>query len=241
MDFRPFLGDAALVASTTSRALDEAARALRDDVRDVRTLDTTMMRLFNAVMPVQFLRLVAVDESVRAAASKAMEDLDRFELALYGNTTVYAALVQDSSSNDPTKVLTKTLPCVVDPHPKVAALERYIRDFEVKGAAHLAEEERARVQSINSEIAALEAEFQRNIANDATQVAFKKEELAGLDESFLGALKRDATTGDLLVTLQYPHVQPVLRWATSRAARERMWRANASKVRTKIVRPPPYN
>ena len=111
MDFRPLLGDAALVASTTSHALGEAARALRD-VRDVRTLDTTMMRLFNTVMPVQFLRLVAEDESVRAAASKAMEELDRFELALYGNTTVYAALTQEAAvaqtnshnNDDPTKV-----------------------------------------------------------------------------------------------------------------------------------------
>jgi Zn-dependent oligopeptidase len=232
MDFRPFLNDAAFVTASTQCALAEANRAL-NDVDSVMSLDTTMTALFNTVMPIQFLRLVGVDEGVRAAASKgegerhacshpitctaAMEELDRFELAVYGNSKVYTTLRQEAGATAEGDSL------------KMAALQRYIRDCEVKGAAHLADGQRAKVQALNNEIAALEAEFQRNIANDTTQVVFKLDELEGLDQSFLGSLKRNAA-GDLLCTLQYPHVTPILRWAKSRDARERMWRANAAKA-----------
>ncbi len=214
MDFRPLVRDAALVASTAQQALARATAALAA-VQGVRSLDRVLLELHNTVMPVQFLRLVAEDDAVRRAAAQAMEDLERFELAVCSNPSVYAALKREQGQE-------------LDPE-TTAAVERYLRECELRGGAHLGHEERAQVNAINNEITTLEAEYQRNIANDATQVAFKREDLAGMDEAFLGALKRDAA-GDMLVTLQYPHVQPVLRWATLRETRERMWRANAHKA-----------
>lgn len=214
-NFKPFLHDAALVSRVVQDAIGrvrvEAPRA-----KSLASLDEAVLTLLNTAMPVQFLRLVAEDGAVRAAASEAYEAINKAELAVFAERDVYEALrVQRQAASNAGEV---------------AALDRYLRDFEVKGACHLAgTAQRAAVHELSNRIATLECQGQKNIADDASTVAFTVDELDGVDQSFLDSLQ-STSDGRKIVTLQYPHVLAVMRLAKSRDTRRRLWECNSTKA-----------
>jgi thimet oligopeptidase len=172
--------------------------------------------MFNAAMPLQFLRLVSGDTKIVDVATGAFEEIEKVELSVFANQRLYKCLRRERSTTHDSNVIN--------------ALDRYLRDMEVRGASHIEEQAvKSQIDVLSQEIAVLESLFQKNIAADESKLMFTRDELLGMDESFLGSLTQPQPNSYTL-TLQYPHLFPVLRLCERQDTRERMWRLNAAKA-----------
>ena len=119
--------------------------------------------------------------------------------------------------------------------PRQRILDNEVRDFRLSGA-ELPEEQKPRFQAIQEEMASLGAKFSENLL-DATNAfaAFitDEAELAGLPEDAKAAARAAAEAAGepgWKFTLHMPSYLPVLQYADSRALRERMYRAYATRA-----------
>lgn len=101
------------------------------------------------------------------------------------------------------------------------ALSRILEDFEGRGIG-LAPERRARLREIFARIDLLSQEFNRNVRDVSTQLAYAPNELDGVPAAYLERLAKDAN-GNFLVGLDYPDRDAVLVNARSEAARKRFF------------------
>lgn len=121
-------------------------------------------------------------------------------------------------------------------------LDKYYSDFKRNGAL-LTPEQKEELRKIDAELAILAPQFAENVlkaTNEFQLVLHKKEELKGLPEIVIAAAKQAAQDkglksegdpeGPWLFTLHYPSVIPFLTYSENREAREKIWRANASKA-----------
>jgi len=104
-------------------------------------------------------------------------------------------------------------------------LKSTIEGFEDSGVG-LPADKRPRAKAINDRITELGQEFEKNLRDDATQVPFAVEDLAGVPEGVWKGAPRDAE-GHVLLRLDYPVYIPVMERAEKASTRERMWRARA--------------
>ncbi len=91
--------------------------------------------------------------------------------------------------------------------------------FERAGVA-LDDEQRARVQEIQDEMAQISTELARNIAEDVRSVKARPEELAGLPQDFIDAHELDED-GMITLTTASTDYQPVMSYASSDELRQR--------------------
>jgi thimet oligopeptidase len=102
-------------------------------------------------------------------------------------------------------------------------LKSTIEGFEDAGVG-LDAAGRARAKQINDRIGDLGQQFNRNVRDDSTRLAFSDDELAGVPADVWKSAPRDAD-GRVLLGLDYPVYFPVMERAERAATRERMWRA----------------
>ena len=178
-------------------------------------LDAHLTRFYNSAMPLQFLRLTSDDSSIRAAATEASAMIEQFELAVAKNGALYR-LVKDCDIPADDKEATR-------------ARELYLRDMELIGASHLASEEQSKAMEIKGKIVELQARFSKNIADDTTHIFFTREELDGMDESFLKSLDTD-DENRFKITLDYPICGPVMQLCTNAETRKRLVAISGQKA-----------
>jgi thimet oligopeptidase len=99
--------------------------------------------------------------------------------------------------------------------------------FEDAGVA-LPRAGRARLKRLSDEISRLAQDFERDVRDGGTRLAFTEAELAGVPEPVWREAPRDAQ-GRRLLSLDYPVYGPVLERATDPTTRERMWRAKTDE------------
>lgn len=114
-------------------------------------------------------------------------------------------------------------------------LERYYTDF-VRSGAMLDEARKERLREINSELAALGAEFSQNVladVNASAVVVDTREELAGLSDAQIQAASEEAANrgleGKYVITLLNTSGQPPLTQLENRALRERIFNASIAR------------
>ncbi|MEO5774230.1 MAG: M3 family metallopeptidase [Sphingomicrobium sp.] len=100
-------------------------------------------------------------------------------------------------------------------------LRRTLLGFERSGVA-LDSAGRAKVQKVSDEIAALEAEFAKNIATGRRTVTATPAELEGLPKDFVAAHKPGAD-GKVTISTDYPDYIPVMTYAKSSDLRHRLY------------------
>jgi thimet oligopeptidase len=100
-------------------------------------------------------------------------------------------------------------------------LKRTLLGFERSGVA-LDAAGRAKVQKVSDEIAALEAEFAKNIAQGRRTVTATPAELEGLPKDFIDAHKPGAD-GKITISTDYPDYIPVMTYAKSSDLRHRLY------------------
>lgn len=80
---------------------------------------------------------------------------------------------------------------------------------------------RKRIADLQDAITATSLEFERNIADDARTVSARPEELSGLPQDYIAAHPPQAD-GQVRITMVYPDVVPVFRYASSTDLRKRL-------------------
>ncbi len=99
--------------------------------------------------------------------------------------------------------------------------------FEDSGVA-LPRPKRARAKQILDKLSELDQQFNKNIRDAGTRVAFTVDELKGVPEPIWANAKRD-DQGRVLLGVDYPTYLPLMRTAENAATRERMWRAKTNE------------
>jgi thimet oligopeptidase len=107
------------------------------------------------------------------------------------------------------------------------ALRNTLEGFEDAGVA-LPAAQRPKAKKLADRITALGLDFDKNIRDATTRVAFTEAELKGVPDSVWKEAPRDGE-GRLLLGLDYPSYLPVVQYAEDAAARERMWRAKSNE------------
>lgn len=83
---------------------------------------------------------------------------------------------------------------------------------------------RAKVQQLEDELTKIRQAFAKNINTDTRRVAFDPSDLAGLPADYV-AKHPVGADGKVVVTTDYPDFFPFMEYATSSAAREKLYRA----------------
>ncbi len=99
--------------------------------------------------------------------------------------------------------------------------------FEDSGVA-LPRPKRARAKQILDKLTELDQQFNKNVRDAGTRVAFSEAELQGVPASVWEKAGRD-DQGRIVLGVDYPSYVPVMRSAESEVARERMWRAKVNE------------
>ncbi|WP_018413111.1 M3 family metallopeptidase [Methyloversatilis thermotolerans] len=114
-------------------------------------------------------------------------------------------------------------------------LDNEVRDFRLSGA-ELPEDRKPRFKEIQEELAALSTKFSENLldaTNAFAEYVTDASLLAGLPEDSIEAAREAAQRDDRdgwKFTLHMPSYLPVMQYADSRALRERMYRAYATRA-----------
>jgi peptidyl-dipeptidase Dcp len=111
-------------------------------------------------------------------------------------------------------------------------LDETYKNF-VRGGANLPDDKQGRFRAMNTEIATLTLQFNKNVldATNAYQMVIEKEsDLAGLPPSVVATAaqqgnQHDSTKGKWVFTLDNPSLLPLLQYADNRAKREEIWNA----------------
>jgi peptidyl-dipeptidase Dcp len=116
---------------------------------------------------------------------------------------------------------------------EACVLDRYHRDI-VRAGATLDPADQARLREVNARLAALTAQFRRNLHEETAALGVRVEkaaELDGLPQSMVDAAGRAADHDGFVLKLSLPSAQPALAHLHDRALRERLWRASVARGR----------
>jgi len=161
--------------------------------------------------PIYLLSNVHPDKAIRDAADACELRWQDFTSSLGQNVTLFAAASRLREHDPSNALLLKTLR----------------EDFEDAGVS-LPPAQRKRAKEINDRVTALGQEFDRNIRDANTQLAFSVEQLRGVPEAMWRSAKRD-DQGHVLLGTDIPTYMSVMQGATDAATRERMWRAKTNE------------
>ena len=185
-------------------------------VAEPRTLVNTLVPFNDLSMELQaarsqplFLTEVHPDPAVRSAADAAYQEAEKYATALSLNRALYDALAAIDVSGEDGETRFS--------HFKI------LRDFRRAGVDR-DEATRARIQTLQDEIAAISLEFDRNIREDERSIQVDgPEDLEGLPEDFIRAHPQ-GSDGKITLTTSYPDALPVGRYAKKADVRKRLMR-----------------
>ena len=161
--------------------------------------------------PVDFMQYVHPDGAVRDAAQACALRWADFSSSLGQNAKLYRGLKSSPAKDAIDRELVRVS----------------LGAFEDSGVA-LPPKARARAKQLLDRITELDQQFNKNIRDAGTKVAFNEDELTGVPESVWKNAKRDGQ-GRILLGVDYPSYVPVMQSAESGAARERMWLAKTNE------------
>jgi thimet oligopeptidase len=165
----------------------------------------------DAYYPIGLLSNVHPNKAVRDASQACELRWQDFSSSLGLNEKLYQAALKVQPKDD------------IDREARRLTLE----GFEDSGVA-LPADKRPRAKQLSDRITDLGLQFDKNIRDDGTKVAFTQGELKGVPENVWKNAKRDAA-GRIVLGLEYPSYLPVMQNAESGATRERMWRAKTNE------------
>lgn len=195
-------GAAKLVAQLEKRKVDAGWLASLDDLT---------VYLEDHQAPNDFVLNVHPDKAIRDAAQACSLRWADFGSSFGQNEKVYRALQKA---------------------PKKDGIDaEFVRlssgQFEDSGVA-LPAPKRARAKQILDKLTELDQQFNKNIRDAGTRVAFTEAELKGVPASVWEKAKRD-DQGRILLGVDYPSYVPVMRSAESGETRQRMWLAKTNE------------
>jgi thimet oligopeptidase len=208
-------------AAEVQRSCDTGLAGAKQRVKGLeqRQLDTGWLAAFDDLntyfedvqAPTDFVLNVHADKAVRDAAQACSLRWANFNSSLGQNEKLYRALQRAPKAD------------AID-----AELVRLASgSFEDSGVA-LPKSKRARAKQILDKLTELDQQFNKNIRDAGTRVAFAEAELKGVPDPVWAQAKRD-DQGRVLLGVDNPSYLPVMRLAEDAAARERIWRAKTNQ------------
>ncbi|HEV2916128.1 MAG TPA: M3 family metallopeptidase [Candidatus Babeliales bacterium] len=177
-----------------------------------RLMVSDLMLYQNVLSALEFL---SPDANIRETAHESSLEIQRFVVEyVTSNKPLYDAFIAYADTIAPTEQLTDTQRYFIEQTRKV---------FERSGLG-LPEEQRARIATLHKDLAALVAEFDKNIAQDNRTITVDREGLAGLDDDFIASL-RTTETGHYILGVDYPTVNRVLEQCAVEDTRKRLYEA----------------
>lgn len=213
----PQFSSAAQVQATCDAGLKGARQRVQalerraSDAGWLAAFDDLTVYFEDVQYPTDFLLNVHPDKAVRDAAQACSLRWADFNSSLGQNEKLYRALRNA---------------------PRADAIDaEFVRlasgQFEDSGVS-LPAPKRARAKQILDRLSGLDQQFNKNLRDAGTRVAFTEAELKGVPDSVWQAAKRDEQ-GRILLGVDYPSYVPVMRSAESEAARQRMWLAKTNE------------
>jgi thimet oligopeptidase len=196
----------------------KAAQAALDKmlaVKGKRTIENTLvpynevqMHGENAAYGSSLLEAVHPDSAFRADAEAQTQRATKFLDDLSLNRAVYDAIVQvDVSKADPATRYFH---------------EKTVRDFRLSGVDK-DEATRARIGQILEELTKTGQDFDRNIRQDSRTIKVDgPAALAGLPDDFIKSHPANEADGKITLSIEYPDLGPVMRYAKSEDTRRRL-------------------
>jgi thimet oligopeptidase len=227
-----FPTDASIIKTTKEELLAKTQKLIENIItvpvnkRSFETiacpLDTIVglsdLALFARILSI--LEVSSMQESIRTAAHEALIDINNFFVD-YINTnkrlyTVFKAYVDTQM-----------------PHEHLNEEQRYfiketMREFEQAGL-YLPDEQLEQVKKLKKEIVQLTLAFEHNIAADHRTIEVTRQELQGLDDSFIANLKR-TDTGMYILGTDYPTVTAISETCTVENTRKRLHQASNNRA-----------
>jgi thimet oligopeptidase len=177
----------------------------------VRPLDEAIARVWLAYGRSAFMARVHPDAAVRDAGQAAEERLTKWQVDLVFRSDL-ARAVREFSATAQAGALKG--------EPR-RLLDHWLRDF--RRAGHdLDEQQRREVQRLRERLVELEVLFQRNVDEFEDGLELTRDELAGLDDSYIARLRPGSREGTYLVSLDYPELFPFLDQAQRRDLRQQL-------------------
>lgn len=202
----------ASIAEACQQAIDACEAGITGmlEVSDAkRTFANTLLALEEAYQYVElascchaFMAYVAADDDLRVAAREWDERLDKYIVGLGFREDVYRA-VKEFAATDGAGALEGE---------DRRLLDRTLRDYRRNGF-DLDPASRARLQGLFDELVEVGNRFRQGIDDWDDGLDLTREDLDGLPDSFIGALKEDG--GRYRVSLAYPEFYPFMSNATN--------------------------
>ena len=222
----------ATTAATVGLITDEAiaeANALIDEIaalEDGHTVSNTLLPLNEAAAVIAeaygrgaFMARVHPEADVRLAATEEEEKLSKWGIEVVFRSDLYSSM-KALDDSDPEATQEQQL-----------LLEFWMRDFRRAGH-ELEPAEQDELRTLKDRLVELEVAFGANVDAYTDHIEVTREELDGLPDAFINALKPGDRDGTYQVTLDYPDLYPFLQNAKNRARREELLRKKNTSVMT---------
>ncbi|MCB0272308.1 MAG: Zn-dependent oligopeptidase [Bdellovibrionales bacterium] len=185
----------------------------KDDVvfsNSVEALEYIIADYMREVSLLTFLAYVSPDKQIRDAASECEVKTDQFMVETFSNEKLFARVKQmkESKSYDDLKGHQKRL------------VDDFYKSFVANGLNVSEKASREKILTLNKELAELSSIFSKNIQEVKDDVWVTKQDLDGLEESFIEALEKKKDKYKL--TSDYPIYFPVMKYAKNEKIREKV-------------------
>ncbi|MFT6765508.1 MAG: thimet oligopeptidase [Alteromonas naphthalenivorans] len=108
------------------------------------------------------------------------------------------------------------------------ALDELIGDFKRSGL-ELPEDKRVKIVELNKKLQKISQQFSQNINNDASSITATKQQLTGVSDDFVGALKKN-DAGEYILVTDYPTANMILSYCKVEDTRKRFSKAFKNKA-----------
>ncbi|CAO3679345.1 unnamed protein product [Rhizopus stolonifer] len=142
------------------------------------------------------------DAAIREASVEAETKVDQFSIEQSMRHDIYSVVQGYISKTDLSTLGAE----------EARMLEKMEQSFRRSGL-HLEQEKREELKDLRKRLSEVCIEFNKNWARESSTVQFTKEELEGLDDDFLGGLKKNEEDGvtKYTLTMKYPDYYPVIK------------------------------
>jgi len=175
----------------------------------------SLSNLSIAANVIHVLEMVSPDKALRDAAKQAIVKLQDFEIDyISSNRSLYKALEAYVDGNAKKESLTDT---------QWFYINETMDDFKRHGL-NLSDARLNGVKQLQKDLAVLALNFDTNIAQDNSTITVSKNDLQGLEEDFIAALKKNEN-GDYIVGVDYPTYTNVMQNCSVEQTRKRLYMA----------------
>jgi thimet oligopeptidase len=179
-----------------------------------RALDTIGENLSVQTTPISILKMVSPDQALRDAAEKAILEVNKFSVDAFNTKELYEAFTSYLDNASHTEKLNDE---------QRYYLSETLKGFK-RGGLDRPQKELDAINELKKEISELSIKFSSNIDKDTSTISATHDELAGLTEDFIAALKKDEN-GNYTLGTDYPTYYTVMGHCSVPKTREALFKA----------------